>query len=200
MTRSAHCTRRIFARALLASGALLVPALSRAAEWTLDALMQALASHPANRASFVETKTLAMLDAPVESSGELRFAAPDFLEMRTLKPKPQTLILQGNQITSEMDGRSRQFDLRDHPDIAVLINSIRATLNGDRKALQRDFTVKLDGTAAHWDLSLTPVDAKARARVRSIRIGGRQGRVQTVAVQQADGDSSLMTIHEQPLP
>lgn len=194
------CTRRTFAQGLMACGALLVPELARAAEWTLDALMQALASHPASRASFVETKTLAMLDAPVESSGELRFAAPDFLEMRTLKPRPQTLILQGNQITAEMDGRTRQFDLRDHPDVAVLVNSIRATLNGDRKALQRDFTVSLDGTAAQWELSLAPVDARARSRVRSIRIGGRRGRVQTITVQQADGDSTLMSIREQPLP
>ncbi len=194
-----HPSRRFVLRALLTGCALLIPTLSQAAAWTLDTLMQTLASHPANRASFVETKTLAMLDAPIESSGELRFAAPDFLEMRTLKPKPQTLILQANQVTFEMDGRSHQFDLRDHPDVAVLINSIRATLNGDRKTLQRDYTTTLKGNAAKWELTLTPVDAKARARVRQIEIGGRQGRVQTIAVQQADGDSSLMTIHELPL-
>jgi Outer membrane lipoprotein carrier protein LolA. len=192
-------TRRFALRALLLASALLVPTLSQAADWTLDTLMQALARHPANRATFVETKTLAMLDAPIESSGELRFAAPDFLEMRTLKPKRQTLILQANQVTLEMDGRSHQFDLRDHPDVAVLINSIRATLNGDRKALQRDYTTTLDGTAASWELTLSPVDAKARARVRRIQIGGKQGQVQTIAVLQADGDSSLMTIHEQPV-
>ena len=192
-------TRRFALRALLLASALLVPTLSQAADWTLDTLMQALARHPANRATFVETKTLAMLDAPIESSGELRFAAPDFLEMRTLKPKRQTLILQANQVTLEMVGRSHQFDLRDHPDVAVLINSIRATLNGDRKALQRDYTTTLDGTAASWELTLSPVDAKARARVRRIQIGGRQGQVQTIAVLQADGDSSLMTIHEQPV-
>ena len=192
-------TRRFALRALLLASALLVPTLSQAADWTLDTLMQALARHPANRATFVETKTLAMLDAPIESSGELRFAAPDFLEMRTLKPKRQTLILQANQVTLEMDGRSHQFDLRDHPDVAVLIDSIRATLNGDRKALQRDYTTTLDGTAASWELTLSPVDAKARARVRRIQIGGKQGQVQTIAVLQADGDSSLMTIHEQPV-
>jgi len=191
--------RRFILYALLAGCTLHVTAPSQAADWTLDTLMQTLASHPANRASFVETKTLAMLDAPIESSGELRFAAPDFLEMRTIKPKPQTLILQANQVTVEMNGRSHQFDLRDHPDVAVLINSIRATLNGDRKALQRDFTTTLKGNAASWELTLTPVDAKARARVRNIQIGGSQGRVQTIAVQQADGDSSLITIQEQPL-
>ena len=120
--------------------------------------------------------------------------------MRTLKPKAQTLILQANQVTVEMDGRSHQFDLRDHPDIAVLINSIRATLNGDRRALQRDYTTTLKGPATHWKLTLVPVDAKARTRVRSIQIAGRQGQVQTIAVQQADGDSSLMTLREQPVP
>lgn len=189
--------RRFLLRGLLLGCILLASPLARAADWSLDTLMQTLASHPANRATFVESKTLAMLDAPVESSGELRFAAPDFLEMRTLEPKPQTLILQASQITVEMDGRSRQFDLRDHPDIAVLINCIRATLNGDSKTLQRDYAVSLKGNAARWSLTLVPVDPKARGRVRSIQIGGTQGRVQTIAVRQADGDSSLMTIHEQ---
>ena len=165
-------TRRFALRALLLASALLVPTLSQAADWTLDTLMQALARHPANRATFVETKTLAMLDAPIESSGELRFAAPDFLEMRTLKPKRQTLILQANQVTLEMDGRSHQFDLRDHPDVAVLINSIRATLNGDRKALQRDYTTTLDGTAASWGLTLSPLDARARARAQKLENAG----------------------------
>ncbi len=190
-------------RLLLAMALFAAPWLAMAdqgAEWNLSTLMQALAQHQSGRASFVDTKTMAMLDAPIASSGELRFAAPDFLEMRTLKPKPQTIILLANQLTVELGGRSHQLNLDDHPDIAVLVNSIRATLNGDLNLLQRDYLVGLSGDAARWTLNLVPVDPRARQRVRAIRIEGRQGQVRSIAVLQTDGDHSLMTIRERTDP
>ncbi len=190
-------------RLLLAMALFAAPWLAMAdqgAEWNLSTLMQALAQHQSGRASFVDTKTMAMLDAPIASSGELRFAAPDFLEMRTLKPKPQTIILLANQLTVELGGRSHQLNLDDHPDIAVLVNSIRATLNGDLNLLQRDYVVGLSGDAARWTLNLVPVDPRARQRVRAIRIEGRQGQVRSIAVLQTDGDHSLMTIRERTDP
>ncbi len=199
LTSARTCGRRL----LLAMALFAAPWLAMAdqgAEWNLSTLMQALAQHQSGRASFVDTKTMAMLDAPIASSGELRFAAPDFLEMRTLKPKPQTIILLANQLTVEFGGRSHQLNLDDHPDIAVLVNSIRATLNGDLNLLQRDYLVGLSGDAARWTLNLVPVDPRARQRVRAIRIEGRQGQVRSIAVLQTDGDHSLMTIRERTDP
>lgn len=187
-------------RGLLLCTALSLTPAAAAGVWNLDVLMQALARHPASRASFVESKTLAMLDAPIESSGELRFRAPDTLEMRTLKPKPQTLILEGNRLTAEIDGRTHHINLDDHPDAAVLVDSIRATLNGDRAALQREYTVTLTGDRAHWTLTLVPIAARARARVSEIRIAGHRGQVRSIAVEQSDGDHSLMTIRAQATP
>jgi len=181
-------------RVALAGLALAWAGSALAAEWTLQTLTQALAQYRGGRAEFTETKTLAMLDKPIESSGELRFAAPDFLQMRTVKPKLQTLTLMGNQLTLDMGGRSQQFDLRDHPNIATLIDGIRATLNGDLTTLQKHYTLTLDGVAAHWTLTLVPRNDKAREHVHDIRIGGHDGVVRTVTVEQADGDHSVMHI------
>ena len=47
------------------------PAIGYAAEWDIDQLMQSLALTRTDRASFVEKKYIAILDRPVESSGEL---------------------------------------------------------------------------------------------------------------------------------
>jgi hypothetical protein len=171
---------------------------AHAAGWTLDDLMSALARHGSGQATFSETKTMAVLDIPITSSGELRYLAPDFLEMRTLHPKPQTLTLRANQLSIESDGARRQIDLGNYPYVAILIGSIRSTLNGDSQALKRDFRLKFDGDAAKWRLTLTPLDSKMRARVREIRISGRRDQVRRIDVDQADGDSSQMLIR--PLP
>src|SRR3546814_404013 len=75
-----------------------MPAQAADTEWNIDQLMQLLSQTRSAQATFVETKSIAMLDAPVESSGELFYRAPDYFEKRTLKPKPESMVLDGNKI------------------------------------------------------------------------------------------------------
>jgi hypothetical protein len=169
---------------------------ARAASWDLDTLMRELALRKAGRARFVETKQLAMLYAPLESSGTLRFQAPDFLEIHTLKPKPQTVSVRGGQITIDADGTSRQFSLADHPEAAALIDGIRATLNGDVAGLRRVYATTFSGSRRLWTLKLVPRLDAARAQVSEIDISGSGASVLSIVIEQADGDRSLMTLHE----
>src|SRR5580658_9318594 len=73
----------------------------------LDEVMHLLALRQHGRVEFIEQQFLAILDRPVESSGELRYDAPDRLEKRTLKPHPENLLLAGGVLTVER-GRSRR--------------------------------------------------------------------------------------------
>ena len=203
LTMSAHRANRLpggisrrRALALIAAACVAAAVPARAASWDLDTLMRELATRKAGRARFVETKQLAMLYAPLESSGTLRFAAPDFLEIHTLKPKPQTVAVRGGQITIDADGTSRQFSLADHPEAAALIDGIRATLNGDIASLQRVYTTSFGGHRRLWTLKLVPRLAAARAQVSEIDISGSGASVLSIVIEQADGDRSLMTIHE----
>src|ERR1017187_1812784 len=86
---------RVMRHVLVASALMLVPVISHAAEWDIDQLMRGLAQIHSDHSSFVEKKSIAMLDKPVESSGELFYTAPDHLEKRTTKPKPESMILDG---------------------------------------------------------------------------------------------------------
>ncbi|MBA3773644.1 MAG: outer membrane lipoprotein carrier protein LolA [Ramlibacter sp.] len=181
---------RIFA---LAASLLAAPAW---AAWDIDELMQTLAKSKASKATFVEHKHIAMLDAPVVSSGELVFTAPDRLERRTLKPRPESVVLEGDTMTLRRGERQMVLKLQDYPAVGALIESIRATLGGDRAALQRHYNLKLDGTAARWSLTLSPREARTRALVLEIRIDGELGEVRTVEIEQADKDRSVMTIRK----
>jgi len=75
-----------------------------------------------------------------------------------------------------------------------LIDSIRATLAGDRAALERIFKVRLDGGLEQWKLVLVPSDATVARSVKEIRIEGTRDAIHSVEIQQADGDRSLLTI------
>lgn len=181
---------------VMALVAVLLAAPAGAAGWDIDRLMQTLAQNTVSRATFVEKKQIAMLDAPVVSSGELLFTAPDRLERRTLKPRPETMVLEGGTLTMTRGERRMVLNVKDQPAVGALIESIRATLAGDRAALERHYHLKLDGTPARWSLTLTPREARTRALVLEIRIDGEQAEVRTVEVEQSDRDRSVMTIQK----
>jgi outer membrane lipoprotein-sorting protein len=185
---------------LVAFALMLVPVISHAAEWDIDQLMRALAQVRSNHASFVEKKSIAMLDQPVESSGELFYTAPDHLEKRTIKPKPESMILDNGTLVIERGRQKRGLQLQDNPELAAFIDSIRGTLAGDRKALERNYRLSLDGTAEHWTLQLLPLHEKMQAVVKRIRIAGVRDAVRSVEINQADGDSSLMLIEKLATP
>ena len=187
-------------RLLVALAMMLLPAIGHAASWDIDQLMQGLAQIRTGQASFVEKKTIAMLDRPVESSGELFYRAPDHLEKRTLKPKPESMIVDGGKLVIERGQKKYRLQLEDYPELAAFIDSIRGTLAGDRKALERNYRLSLDGTAEHWTLQLVPIDEKMQAVVKRIRIAGVRDAVRSMEITQADGDSSQMLIEKMATP
>ena len=170
------------------------PVTSHATDWDIDQLMHGLAQTRSSHARFVETKSIAMLDEPVESSGELFYSAPDRFEKRTLKPRRETLLVDGDTLVIERGRKKHRLQLQDYPELAAFIDSIRGTLAGDRRALERNYQLGLDGNAARWTLQLLPTTKKMQAVVKHIRIAGARNEVSSVEVTQTDGDSSLMRV------
>jgi len=180
--------------AVVLSGVMALGAAGACLADGLDALMSLLAQRKHGHVSFVEEHFLAVLDRPVESSGELLYDAPDHLEKRTLKPKPESLVLDHGVITAHRGRHTYVLNLSDYPQIVPLIDSIRATLAGDRAALERIFKVRFDGDLEHWKLLLAPSDAAVAHNVKQIRIEGARDAIHSVEIQQTDGDRSLLTI------
>lgn len=181
----------------LAFAVCMAPA-SHADEWDIDQLMRTLAQTRSGHASFIEKKSIAILEKPVESSGELFYTAPDRLEKRTLKPKAESMMLDHGTLTIEQKGKKHVLQLQSYPEIAAFIDSIRGTLAGDRKALERTYKLDLEGDEQNWTLMLLPLDAKMKKVVERIRITGGRNELRNIEINQADGDSSLMTIVQLP--
>jgi len=184
------------ALSLLACALLLVVGApgALAADSDLDQLMSALAQRKHGHVTFVEKKYLALLDRPVESSGELLYDAPDRLEKKTLKPKPESLVLEGGTVSAQRGRRHYVLDLKQYPQVIPFIESIRATLAGDRAALEQVFKVDFTGSFDHWALGLVPRDPKLARTVKEIHIEGEKDVIHSVEIREADGDRSLLTI------
>ncbi|KAB0631005.1 outer membrane lipoprotein carrier protein LolA [Burkholderia latens] len=189
---------RAFAVAAAVALALPAHAADARSPWTLDRLMSTLAQHKSGRATFTETKTLSIATQPVESSGELVFVAPDHLEKHTLSPKPEHLVVDGDMLTVERNNRKYTLALARYPELGAFIDSIRATLAGNRYALEQIYKVALAGRGDDWTLTLTPLDSRMLKVVSTITLDGTRDVLRSVAIRQADGDRSLMRL--QPVP
>jgi outer membrane lipoprotein-sorting protein len=178
-------------------GVLLVLALLFAAPaWAFDLpeLMAQLARQKSGEANFVEQRFVRGMDGPLDSAGTLSFTAPDKLARRTVSPRPESMVVEGNTLTLSRGGRTRTLALDSMPELQGMVDALRGTLTGDAQLLQRHFRSKLGGSAANWSLELQPNDERLAAQVKSVRLTGRQGEVLAVEMEFVGGDRSVMTI------
>jgi outer membrane lipoprotein-sorting protein len=175
---------------------MLLPALCAAQGWDLQALMGEMAAVPASRTRFVETRHLAMLTRPLELKGSLTYERPHRLTKHVESPFDELLTVDGEALSlvNRTKGEQRTVSLREQPVLGALVESVRATLAGDRAQLERHYRVKFSGARQAWQLQLAPRQAQLRAHVESIVLAGAGDRLQRIEVLESGGDSSVMSI------
>ena len=161
---------------------------------TLEQLMKLLAQRKHGKVTYVEEDYLGILDRPVKSSGVLVYYAPDHLEKRTLKPKQESLILDGDQLTVQRGHRTYRVQVSAYPQLAPFVDAVRDTLAGNEEGLQRVFQVELTGPLESWKLQLVPSDKKVAHKVKRVEIAGSRDQIRSVEILQMDGDRSVMTL------
>lgn len=174
--------------------AMVLPAYAADPAWGLAELMIDLGRVKQAKGTFVEKKYLKLLNAPLESSGQLIYTAPYRLEKLTLAPKPESMVVDQDTLTVEMRGRKRSLQIQDYPVLWAFVESIRGTLKGDLSALQQFYQVKLEGSRQAWQLQLQPTEKKMSALIQVIVIRGSKDRIATIEITESDGDRSVMTV------
>lgn len=191
-------TDRRAAFALLMALALAAPAAQAQSSFDIVQLMRTLAQVKSGEANFTETRSVAMLERSLQSSGRLSFEAPDSFVRETLRPRREKISVVGNEVTMSIGSgagiRNRTVPLDSVPEAAVVMEAIRGTLTGNRDAIERNFTPTVSGTPQRWTLELKPREPRLRELVVSVRLVGEKALVREVTVAMADGDRSVMTI------
>lgn len=167
---------------------------ARAADVDMQSLMQLFAANKNIKSEFVERKYVRILDAPIESKGELIFIAPSYLEKNTKLPRSESMKIDGNKVSIERESFKRSMSLDDLSDMASLVQSLTATLRGDQVGIEKFFVWKLTGPIQKWQLILKPKNFAAFVQVREIRFAGENGYVHSIETTLSDGDWSLMML------
>ncbi len=111
---------------------------------TASELLQLLAASPGVSAQFSEQKQIALLRAPLRSSGQLFYDPELGLVRKTEKPRPSTMYLNRQQLVIVDAKGRRDVDLKNHPSAHALVHSFLNVLRGDEQILQRDFDIRFD--------------------------------------------------------
>jgi hypothetical protein len=159
----------------------------------LTDLRAKLSAPVAVRGPFIQEKHLRALPQPLTSTGHFVLAKDHGLLWLLQKPLQQDYRINAKGIAR-----------RDANGWQVLPNSSAsseqnrlffAVLQGDSSALERDFELKLQGTAAAWTLQLTPRSLLLKQIFNHIDIAGG-AYVQRIELSETQGDSTVLRMPE----
>lgn len=166
-----------------------------AADAALDALFAALARPPPTATAFVERRESALLDAPLLLSGRLERPAVGELARTVDTPYRERTTIRDDQVRVEREGsRERRFSLRRAPELAAVLASFQAVLDGDRRALDPHYTVASTPHAGGWTITLSPRQARLGRRIGRIELHGRDGELACIAMRGGKAGDSLMLV------
>jgi hypothetical protein len=172
---------------------LLAFAAPASAQDPLAEVMRGLAAVRERRSRFTEEKVIPELDIGLPNEGTLLWVAPDRLEKHTTWPIDEFLSVQSGQLRYERRDRGvqRDFALGAQPEMAALVEAVRATLAGDLPALRRHYDVAFFGTPAEWTLVLTPGSVRLRGAVQRIAITGEGAELRGVDTEGGGGTTRM---------
>jgi hypothetical protein len=176
---------------LLAVALLTLASVAQA--FDLNDLGAQLSAPVAVRGPFIQEKHLRALPQPLTSTGHFVLAKDHGLLWLLQKPLQQDYRINAKGIAR-----------RDTSGWQVLPNSSAsseqnrlffAVLQGDSSALERDFELKLQGTADAWTLQLTPRSLLLKQIFKHIDIAGG-AYVQRIELSETQGDSTVLRMPE----
>lgn len=164
-------------------------------ELDTQALIRRLAKPAPASIEFAEIRFSPLLQQPVIVAGELGYNGPAVLDRHVTRPYREDTEIRGESVKVSREGEPvRSFALKRAPDLQGLLTAFTALLAGNRADIEKSFTINSSGDAESWQLVLTPIDARARRRVKQIEINGHDGTPRCFAIVNANEGASVMLL------
>lgn len=161
---------------------------------TIDAILTRMARIQGLHCTYREEKRIALLSTPITSEGTIDYARPGRMIRRVTRPSPQIVFIDGGELRMSEGGRTQRIDLAAQPVVRSFVDSFLQLLQGDRRALERTYTLTLETGADHaWTLILRPRSAPLTQFVREIRFAGHGQAMERMVMTEVSGDSTTTT-------
>ncbi len=161
-------------------------------------LLKALKQLQGFQAHFIEEKHLALLKAPLKSSGELFYLKPGRLARKVEEPESSLVRVNDSVVTIVDQEGKRRIDLRSRPGVAAFVESFSHVLDGNHNALNQYYLLSYqrEGSGNRWSLTLRPRKAPLNQLIKTIEIAGKGLSVSRLTVLEANGDRTITHLSE----
>lgn len=167
---------------------------------SLEALVGRFRQMPGLQARFEEEKSIALLERPLRSSGQLAFVPPQLLVRRVDWPTPSLLRLDGDRLLWADASGSERLDLGANPTARAFARTFTDVLAGDLPRLRASYEISFrpqgSAPASAWRIDLTPRDDALARAISSISIEGRGVAPERLWVREASGDATVTRFHD----
>lgn len=190
--------RRLVLRALL--GALAAGAWPAHAQvGDLDKLFAQFAAQGERRKAFVERRHSVLFRNPPETRGTLHFKPPAVLERDVTSPRREYVRIDAESVSLRTEGEDgkmieRKASLATIPQLAGLVQTIRATLGGDLATLRKMYRVQMTQPLPRWRVDLSPIDEPVAGAVSAISMSGNGGEVERIQFTETSGDRTELLL------
>ncbi len=156
-------------------------------------------------ARFEEEKRIALLAAPLVSSGRLYFLRPGYLARLVEKPEVTKLLITPDELLVSGKEGEQKIDLRTTEDIRIFVQSLVQVFSGDEAALKESYGLAFERSAGSgigvddvesWMFTLTPQRAPLTKLMKELRLNGSGCMVRTFEVKETNGDRTITRILE----
>jgi outer membrane lipoprotein-sorting protein len=147
-------------------------------------------------ASYTETKHIALMSAPLVSSGTVVLVKPDRLRMDMVEPVRQSVVVDGAKIRVVHHdlGTEQRVDLGPNADARAIVRSILLAMSGQVDLLGEEYGCTLDEAPdGEVQLDLTPLRSPMKEMIRSLQVVlGPNRTLRQVTIREEGDDTAVL--------
>ena len=159
-----------------------------------------LAEYPIIKGNFEQEKILTRLNRSLKSSGNFIIAAGMGMVWDTVNPFPSTLVLGKDYlIQSRPGGQKTLLNAQGNETFIRLAEVMNTVFSGNSQGLLDNFDVYFSGSAAAWELGLSPRDKAISSFAEKFILKGDRA-IKSIQVYEQSGDiiKYILSNHSYP--
>lgn len=157
-------------------------------------LIQTAAAMQTLQCRFVQQKVSAMLAEPTISEGLMHYTAPDRLRWEYTSPYAFALVVDGEHIAKEVDGKTEAIDGQSARMVQGIVNIIMGSASGKKLFDATVFDTELYDESEQWCAVMTPKrrDLKRMFSQMEFRFDKKTNQISRVELKEPNGDATII--------
>lgn len=157
----------------------------------LDGLLRRMSETRGVHARFHELKEIALLEAPLESEGEIFFVPPRRFARLTTRPAATRFVIDGEALSFRDESGGQEIDLGQSAVARTAVEGFLVLWNGDAQGLKERYETEFSADGERWRLALRPRSETIAAVLGRLTLEGDGPVLHEMTLVESNGDRTV---------